>query len=327
MPPSAPDYHSLVARAVSGLNDNTAETRHELYDRARRALVDQLRAVGAEDSEITREQRALAAAIGRIEGTTPGPRAGPRAPVWPVQIAPLVAAAYYTAMQLAFDKIVPGGFENAIVGPANLNDGPIWGMLCRLVGQLLAIGLGTFVAAGLARGRETAAGMIGGITISAVYIFLTAVFVFAWYTDHLGEFEPSPQPRYQYAIGSLIIVIAPLIGWYTSALARMLNERMPTGFAGIDRWHFLWLGAAVHGYALGLITPFAILFGPSYDDVSHRSKLIIALIPAALVFPAYFGLALLSGREGKELSATKRNFLGALVVISGGLFGLAAEYI
>jgi hypothetical protein len=275
MPPSAPDYHSLIAQAVSGLNDNTAETRHELYDRARRALVDQLRAEGAGDFEITREQRALAAAIGRFEGTAPGPRAGftsiPRAPIWPVQIAPLVAAAYYTAIRLAFEKIVPEGFENAIVGPANLNDGPIWGMLCRPVAELLAIGLGTFVAAGLARGRETAAGMIGGITISVVYVFL---FVFAWYTNHLGEFEPSPQPRYQYAIGSLIIVIAPLIGWYTSALARMLNERVPTGFAGINRWHFLWLGAAVHGYALGLVTPFVILLSPPYDDISHRAKLI-----------------------------------------------------
>ena len=37
------DYHPLIARAVSGLDKNTGENRRALYDRARAALVSQLR--------------------------------------------------------------------------------------------------------------------------------------------------------------------------------------------------------------------------------------------------------------------------------------------
>jgi hypothetical protein len=195
------------------------------------------------------------------------------------------------------------------------------------VAELLAIGLGTLVAAGLARSREMVAGTIGGITISVLYAFLTAVFAFAWYTNLLNQLEPGSEPWYQYAIGSLIVVIAPIIGWCTSALARTLNERAPVGFSGVNRLHFIWLGAAAYGYAIGLTTPFAILMRPPYDDISDRVKLVIAFIPAALAFPAYFGLALLSGHVGANLAPVKRNFLGAVVVIGGALFGLEVEHL
>ena len=39
------DYYPLIARAVSGLDRNTGENRRALYDRARVALVNQLRGV------------------------------------------------------------------------------------------------------------------------------------------------------------------------------------------------------------------------------------------------------------------------------------------
>jgi hypothetical protein len=38
MPPSVDDYYSLLARGTSVLENDTAEARQEVYDRARKAL-------------------------------------------------------------------------------------------------------------------------------------------------------------------------------------------------------------------------------------------------------------------------------------------------
>jgi hypothetical protein len=63
------DYHPLIARAVSSLEKDTAEIRRVLYERARTALVAQLRSTvpPLEESEITRERLALEEAIRRVE--------------------------------------------------------------------------------------------------------------------------------------------------------------------------------------------------------------------------------------------------------------------
>ena len=63
------DYHPLIARAVTGLDKNTGENRRALYERARVALVAQLRGVvpALEESEITRERLALEEAIRKVE--------------------------------------------------------------------------------------------------------------------------------------------------------------------------------------------------------------------------------------------------------------------
>ena len=63
------DYYPLIARAVGGLDDNTGENRRALYERARAALVNQLRGVDPplDEEEITRERLALEDAIRRIE--------------------------------------------------------------------------------------------------------------------------------------------------------------------------------------------------------------------------------------------------------------------
>jgi hypothetical protein len=63
------DYYPLVARAVGGLDKNTGENRRALYERARAALVNQLRGVDPplEESEITRERLALEESIRKIE--------------------------------------------------------------------------------------------------------------------------------------------------------------------------------------------------------------------------------------------------------------------
>ena len=63
------DYHPLIARAVNGLDKNTGEIRRALYERARSALVNQLRSVepALEESDITRERLALEEAIRKVE--------------------------------------------------------------------------------------------------------------------------------------------------------------------------------------------------------------------------------------------------------------------
>jgi hypothetical protein len=63
------DYTPLIARAVEGLEHNTGENRRELYERARKALLAQLRGIDPplDESEITRERLALEEAIRTVE--------------------------------------------------------------------------------------------------------------------------------------------------------------------------------------------------------------------------------------------------------------------
>ena len=63
------DYYPLIARAVAGLDKNTGENRRALYERARAALVNQLRGVDPplDESDITRERLALEEAIRKLE--------------------------------------------------------------------------------------------------------------------------------------------------------------------------------------------------------------------------------------------------------------------
>jgi hypothetical protein len=83
------DYHPLIARAVDGLAKNTGEARRALYERARSALVAQLRSVepALSESDITKERLALEEAIRKVESEAarkalteprPQPRAEPR---------------------------------------------------------------------------------------------------------------------------------------------------------------------------------------------------------------------------------------------------------
>ncbi len=81
------DYHPLIARAVEGLDKSTGEARRTLYERARTALVAQLRAVepALSESEITKERLALEDAIRKVEAEAarksrmePRPTAPPR---------------------------------------------------------------------------------------------------------------------------------------------------------------------------------------------------------------------------------------------------------
>ncbi|HEY1309326.1 MAG TPA: hypothetical protein VGF02_00110 [Pseudolabrys sp.] len=82
------DYHPLVARAVAGLDKNTGENRRALYERARAALVNQLRSVepALDESDITRERLALEEAIRKVEADAVK-RARPDAPEQPPSLS------------------------------------------------------------------------------------------------------------------------------------------------------------------------------------------------------------------------------------------------
>src|ERR1700744_5224313 len=64
-----PDYKPLIAGAIEGLAKNTGEARRALYERARSALVAQLRSVepALSESDITKERLALEEAIRKVE--------------------------------------------------------------------------------------------------------------------------------------------------------------------------------------------------------------------------------------------------------------------
>lgn len=81
------DYYPLVAKAIAGLEKNTGEGRRMLYERARTALVAQLRGMNdppLTEAEITRERLALEEAIRKVEAEAArrgrdAPRAEPAA--------------------------------------------------------------------------------------------------------------------------------------------------------------------------------------------------------------------------------------------------------
>lgn len=63
------DFHPILARAIAGLTDKSPEARKAVYDRARAALLAQLRSLDPplSEADITRERLSLDEAVSRIE--------------------------------------------------------------------------------------------------------------------------------------------------------------------------------------------------------------------------------------------------------------------
>jgi hypothetical protein len=72
------DYYPLIARAVEGLPEQTPDKRHAVYERARTALIAQLRSLDPPltEAEIQQEGRSLDEAIARVEADYTSPPAG-----------------------------------------------------------------------------------------------------------------------------------------------------------------------------------------------------------------------------------------------------------
>lgn len=63
------DFHPILARAIAGLTDKSPEARRSVYERARTALLAQLRSLDPplSEADITRERLSLDEAVSRIE--------------------------------------------------------------------------------------------------------------------------------------------------------------------------------------------------------------------------------------------------------------------
>ena len=92
------DYYPLLAKAVAGLPESTEEKRRAIYERARKALIGQLRKIEPPiaDDDIARENAALDEAVARLEGEIAGKSAGVASPVptpaaAPSELPPAVA--------------------------------------------------------------------------------------------------------------------------------------------------------------------------------------------------------------------------------------------
>ena len=75
------EYYAVLRRAVAGLGNNTAESRRAVYDKARNALIGQLKAIDPPlpTSEISRQRLELEEAIRKVEReSAQAPPAPPR---------------------------------------------------------------------------------------------------------------------------------------------------------------------------------------------------------------------------------------------------------
>ena len=63
------DYYPLIARAVEGLSETSPDMRRAVYERARTALMEQLRNLDPplSEADIRRERLSLDTAIDRVE--------------------------------------------------------------------------------------------------------------------------------------------------------------------------------------------------------------------------------------------------------------------
>lgn len=206
---------------------------------------------------------------------------------------------------------------------------PRWGThwIYRTAAEVISIGFATFIAAGLANGRERAAAVIGGCAISFGFVVELGATYFTWTNRNSGIFVLDPW--YQYLIDVLIVVGAPRVGIFMSDAAEDMHRDTSAGFGGINRLHFLWLWPVAFLYALGLITPLARIYGlQSENIIVIVSTLIVNVIPAiAVAVPGYYGLTFLAGHHGNTMHPVGRNLVGALVLVFGFIVGISVQNI
>src|SRR5438552_9135542 len=98
------DDDTLISRAVAGVEQNNGENRRALYERARAALLAQLRGVtpALNESDITRERLALEESIRKVEAESARkfietPRQAPAPKIRPAESRPAEHAEEYSS--------------------------------------------------------------------------------------------------------------------------------------------------------------------------------------------------------------------------------------
>ena len=260
--------------------------------------------------------------------------AGGRAALLPLFVAPLAAGLYYLAVRAAFSLSIETASDTIRAAKSELAGlaGPEWGThwFYRLGAELVSVWVATFVAGGLARGREQAAAIIGGAAIALGYLVWIAFLLVSW-----THAEAITEAWYHCVIDGLLVIAAPCIGFYGADAARDANAARMTGFGGINRLHFLWLWVAAFWYALGLISPifhfYELQFGyvvghnPFAELTIIMTLAIVDVVPVSvLLVPGFYGLGVLAGQRGSSLHPMARNLLGIIVLVAGFV---AATYI
>ena len=126
----------------------------------------------------------------------------------------------------------------------------------------------------------------------------------------------------------LIIIGAPLIGLIAAVGAHQMNRVLPIGFAGLNRFHLIWLWAVVFFYVGGLIGPITNLFKRHFGGLDLISGFALGVPLGALgilvwIIPGYYGYALLSGLKGHKYQPITRSIFGvALLLLPASIFFL-----
>ncbi len=118
------EYYPLLAKAVAGLPNSTPETRHAIYERARRALLTQLQNLQPPlpEADVARETQALDMAMARLEAELAAPNgSAARAP----RVEPQLAAAPRAAPNMEDPK---AGFARTPAAARRSNGAAATGM-------------------------------------------------------------------------------------------------------------------------------------------------------------------------------------------------------
>jgi hypothetical protein len=316
---------NIYARARNLLSTELAGARPryspERTIAERSALEEAIERVEAENrGRFDRDGSTLASQPARKSSPTNTQASTARFSIWPVLMAPFVAGIYYLSIRTAFAQSIV-----SVLGRNDFFDAPHWGThwLYRVVAEVISVYFGTFIAAGLAPGREHTAAVLGGCAIAIGYIIKLGLTYLAWKANTLNSLEP----WYQSVIDSLMAFAPPIIAFSVVETAQQVHRDIPHSFGGINRLHFLWLWLVSYFYALGLITPVARWY--AFQDESTITDVILLFVngipTAAIAFPGYYGVALLAGYHGNTMYPAGRNLIGVLVLIFGLLVGLIVE--
>ena len=241
---------------------------------------------------------------------------------WLSILAPIIAIIYFLQLEQAFLQSI-----NEVVGSAKIErdlylkprfDVPRWGdhYIYRVISSAICVSFVTFICGGLTRTHGKLGGILGGVGISLTMGLLILISLRV--------------PSAGVGIGHLVIsgivfISAPIAGAFCGEFGAQVSTENETGFAGIPRYHFLWLWIPLYWYGLALIAPISnFVFGPdSYSFLIHAIRAIPIVIYGA---PLIFGIGIMSGEILEVRSGLLRQILGPVVLVGGLLVIGAAQF-